>query len=1067
MSSYSEMKSAIPSVSPKFNSKDFPGISEPVVMSFGSEAEREACGLQIASFEGKPLEPGRFEFTQDENDIGFVRLSFCEFGRIRGTHRIMPKFDHQNAITEKMKYVRLVYRCKLEKACPLTLLNNVLVKTRVLEDNPLMFDGQWRITKPVDISSIGGVDRFINGLHCTIGIDSNETDAVLDLRELVFFESYSQACAYYGDIALPDVLPVLFGFGGNCVAEPVSPSAISVNDAERSIVTVMSGNGQSWSASVDISDIEGYAEEFNCFRLAYKISDADGASVTLSAAIEDGEKEISLLSESPVVGQTAMTGVVRLDEVAVKSLACGGKLRISVSSDSENVKCRLDGAYFFHDEGKAASFVPVINKQTISVDGHDISKYSIIHSRKASPQVMRWAEKLKLIICQITGKKLEISDDRKPAGAYEILIGNTNRIQSAAVYGVGGDMWPSSPGFDVREYRIGIDGGKLVIAANCGYGIVSAVKNLIKACLGYNQFSFNPIKLKSGFVMKGVIQKVTPYTAWGDAANVDNPVEYDFDFSSDDRSWCYENSEENWKITDNAFFCNAFVCKNTPDSFAYLHLFEKNITVSADFCVTVCGEDSEFGIAARHTDKYAYVKAGYDKVDGCWFIDSRCGEDFELFRLAKKEGTLVAGKKYSLKLVCFNKQASLWLDGEKILETDSLTQLTPGRPGLFAENSEVSVSHCHIVLQSGQGTLIKDVYHTILDDKKYAVGTTVYELKDFSVVHLDARLPGLRSTDGGRTWQEVEGRTGCGILPQILRLSSGELMRVCVRPENDVKYIACAVSDDDGVTWKNSGVICTVQYQDYASCRAINMNDKLTQMSDGRIFYVQNYEVRGMKVDGRNVFCVFYYSDDKGATWKKSQTDSWTIEGNEKEAYFGECKILETAEHKLRMYNSWNCYDCIVYSDSEDNGVTWGPLHKMPEFICPRSTMQFARDPYAENNTTYYMVWVYSRGLSPMDGMNRSRLCLARTVDGINWSYLGDIWRWNHAYNCGTPINQIVNPFVFVAKDRVYCGSGFSARIGGGVPDDITSINYHQYQVQHVYSIDKKNLEDLPLPPVD
>lgn len=226
-----------------------------------------------------------------------------------------------------------------------------------------------------------------------------------------------------------------------------------------------------------------------------------------------------------------------------------------------------------------------------------------------------------------------------------------------------------------------------------------------------------------------------------------------------------------------------------------------------------------------------------------------------------------------------------------------------------------------------------------------------------------------------------------------------------------------------------------------------NVNDKITQMSDGRVFYVQNYEGGGW------VFCEVYYSDDNGITWTKSQTCSRDIEGNEGITKFGECKVMETADGTLRLYCSWSSYGCIVYSESEDNGVTWGPLQKMEEFVCSRSSMQFVKDTYADNDTTYYMVWVYNEP-GDVDVVGdagiRSRLALAKTTDGVNWEYLGDVWRWetNHIYH-GSSFAQIVDPCIQVTEDYIIVGSGISEKINESA---------HQEQRQHLWSIKKDTL---------
>ena len=129
----------------------------------------------------------------------------------------------------------------------------------------------------------------------------------------------------------------------------------------------------------------------------------------------------------------------------------------------------------------------------------------------------------------------------------------------------------------------------------------------------------------------------------------------------------------------------------------------------------------------------------------------------------------------------------------------------------------------------------------------------------------------------------------------------------------------------------------------------------------------------------------------------------------------------------------------------------------MEDFKCVVSSMQFVKDDYANNNTTYYMVWV-NTGEELITGLNtmpRSRLTLAKSTDGINWKVLGDIWRWESRYsNDGAQLYHIVNPFIKVTDDYLIVGSGFSEKSGD---------TYHQAQRQHIYSIYKNTLEELEI----
>ena len=337
-------------------------------------------------------------------------------------------------------------------------------------------------------------------------------------------------------------------------------------------------------------------------------------------------------------------------------------------------------------------------------------------------------------------------------------------------------------------------------------------------------------------------------------------------------------------------------------------------------------------------------------------------------------------------------------------------------------------------------------------------GASFFELSDGTVhAHIPMYNVGFASNDGGETWHKTDIAIGeKGKYANILRLTDGTFLGVFTEESDGKRSIISRISENEGKTWKDRAVICGGYYKE-TEAHACNMNDKLTQSErTGRVFYAQNYQVRqGLTVNGRVVFCEFYYTDDKGASWHKSETDSWQIEGNEAEPYFGECKMLECADGTLRMYCSWSDHGCIVYSESKDNGVTWGQLHRMEEFITPRSSMQFCRDPYGETDTTYYMVWINNE-ISENPTMPRSRLSLAKTTDGKKWVYLGDIWRWDSAYlhhASKGDLNQIVNTTIGISRDRIIVGSGISEKLQ---PE---KYSYHGFQQQHIWAIDRTAFE--------
>ena len=551
---------------------------------------------------------------------------------------------------------------------------------------------------------------------------------------------------------------------------------------------------------------------------------------------------------------------------------------------------------------------------------------------------------------------------------------------------------------------------------------------------------------------------------WTEPVNVPFPNHYYDDFTSDLGYFTEENGTHDFKIENGQLSAVG----GKDGALTYLHIYDKNVTVKARFKYSEPAEsDSFLSFVLRYNSPLAYVRLSYYHKSGAWAIMGSEGKDFPLYRYANTgDHRIDPDTWHEIEFTVDKDCAVAVLDGVEILSAKEITHTTPGRVAVAADRLTLTLDNFDAAFLSNQGTLWKDVVHHKLPDDKYREGGTVLEMKDKTLTYIHKTGVTFNSTDNGHTWERAENPwTNTYGYPNILRLRNGDFIKIITREADGKTYKASVTSSDDGVTWVDGGNICITPYKGDTAAVAVNMNDKVTQMSDGRIFYCQNYECKpfGTRLDGRTVFCEFYYSDDNGMSWTKSETDSWTFGGDDHNdvQWFGECKVLECDDGTLRIYNSWNDYGCVVYSESKDRGVTWGPLVKMPELVCARSSMQFCRDPYADNETTYYMVWVYSPFLENSKPMTRSRLSLAKSTDGKNWDFLGDLWRWECNHMEGSHICHVVDAFVTANKDYVICGAGYSEHY------EAENDHYHHAQRQHMYSIKKASLKAVPLKPVE
>lgn len=550
--------------------------------------------------------------------------------------------------------------------------------------------------------------------------------------------------------------------------------------------------------------------------------------------------------------------------------------------------------------------------------------------------------------------------------------------------------------------------------------------------------------------------------------NAVSPEHYTDDFSSDRGYFTEENGTSVWSIENGMLSCPAL----EDGALTYLHIFEKNVTMKLRFRYRAASDNGVLSFLLRYNSPEAYVKLKYIIGQKMWGIYASHGADFPPIKYCENYTHAIEPDTwheliYTVDASC----ASAVIDGEELFNVTDIDHLSPGRIAIGSQGAALDADSVDIAFLSGIGTLVGGLVHSKLPDNKYREGGSVFEMTDGSLTYEHGCGDTFTSCDNGRTWQKSdEPWTNTHGYPNILRLRNGDFIKIATRKIDGQTYKYSETSSDDGKTWTPGGNICKTPYESElgkTTAWAVNMNDKVTQLKSGRIFYGQNFDCqssRNIAYGKYWVFCAFYYSDDNGATWHKSETASYELGGNEDKAYFGECKILDCDDGTLRMYNSWNTYGCIVYSESRDNGVTWGPIVKMPEFICARSSMQFWRDPYADNDTTYYMVWVYSEPISETDPMSRSRLSMARSTDGKTWKFLCDIWRWESPYCRGADICHAVDAFVKTTKDYVICGAGYSEQLEIAEANDHP---YHHAQRQHIYSIRKDALTPRDeLPPV-
>jgi len=100
------------------------------------------------------------------------------------------------------------------------------------------------------------------------------------------------------------------------------------------------------------------------------------------------------------------------------------------------------------------------------IDAETLAKYTIVRRDEATKEEKNAATTLATDMEAAFGVKLTVVSDFETATEYEILVGETNRDESAASY----------DGLKYNDYRISAKGSKIVIAAGCDESLVQAVE---------------------------------------------------------------------------------------------------------------------------------------------------------------------------------------------------------------------------------------------------------------------------------------------------------------------------------------------------------------------------------------------------------------------------------------------------------------------------------------------------------------------------------------------------------------------------------------------------------------
>lgn len=247
-----------------------------------------------------------------------------------------------------------------------------------------------------------------------------------------------------------------------------------------------------------------------------------------------------------------------------------------------------------------------------------------------------------------------------------------------------------------------------------------------------------------------------------------------------------------------------------------------------------------------------------------------------------------------------------------------------------------------------------------------------------------ARIGGMTSADGGRTWSkpwvvvdDKDALVNC-ISPGITRMADGRLLLAyswrsggnsALNYGNCMK--AVRISSDEGATWSERTRITPDNTEYHTGC-----HDRAYTLASGRVI-VQCHTIfppkPNYKGDALAAMGTYYaFSDDNGATWKRSAVQTDPLRGR-----FEEASLVERADGSLlQVIRSRNGQS--FYSESTDGGTTW-TTPRPSGVVTSLAPTLIKRMP---NSSDLLLIW--NPNFNPDDRLlgKRSRLLCAISKDG-------------------------------------------------------------------------------------
>ncbi|MGC1275152.1 MAG: sialidase family protein [Planctomycetaceae bacterium] len=271
-----------------------------------------------------------------------------------------------------------------------------------------------------------------------------------------------------------------------------------------------------------------------------------------------------------------------------------------------------------------------------------------------------------------------------------------------------------------------------------------------------------------------------------------------------------------------------------------------------------------------------------------------------------------------------------------------------------------------------------------------------------------------RSTDGGRTWGElqvvwddgpntggnpcpvVDRKTGRILLPMTKNLGEDDESEIKQRTGKGTRTVWICHSDDDGLTWSKPREITKSVKPDnwtwYATGPGVGIQfahgphaGRLVVPCDHGMLHMNEEGV----VENRQGAHVIF-SDDGGETWTHSEAVAPKM---------NECQVVELAGKTgglLLDMRSYRGKGCRAQATSTDGGMTWTEPHDVPELIEPVCQASLIRHSWPENGQPGLLAFS-----NPADAKRRVNMSVRISADdGQRWSDGLTLHAGPSAYSC-------------------------------------------------------------------